>query len=68
MGSSRHGFLPFKELNADYFDQSKTGADRFKIKEGDDIVVQIEKEERANKGAALSTLSLIHISEPTRPY
>ena len=55
MGSSRHGFLPFKELNADYFDQSKTGADRFKIKEGDDIVVQIEKEERANKGAALST-------------
>ena len=55
MGSSRHGFLPFKELNADYFDQSKSGADRFKIKEGDDIVVQIEKEERANKGAALST-------------
>ena len=55
MGSSRHGFLPFKELNADYFDQSKTGADRFKIKEGDDIVIQIEKEERANKGAALST-------------
>ena len=55
MGSSRHGFLPFKELNADYFDQSKTGADRFKIKEGDDILVQIEKEERANKGAALST-------------
>ena len=55
IGSSRHGFLPFKELNADYFDQSKTGADRFKIKEGDDIVVQIEKEERANKGAALST-------------
>ena len=55
MGSSRHGFLPFKELNADCFDQSKTGADRFKIKEGDDIVVQVEKEERANKGAALST-------------
>ena len=55
LGSSRHGFLPFKELSSEYFDQSKTGMDRFKIKEGEDIVVQIEKEERVNKGAALST-------------
>ena len=55
LGSSRHGFLPFKELSPEYFDSSKTGSDRFKIKEGDDIVVQIEKEERVNKGAALST-------------
>ena len=55
LGSSRHGFLPFKELSPEYFDQSKTGTDRFKFKEGDDIVVQIEKEERVNKGAALST-------------
>ena len=55
MGSSRHGFLPFKELSAEYFDPSKTGEDRFKISEGDDIVVQIQKEERVNKGAALST-------------
>lgn len=55
LGSSRHGFLPFKELSAEYFDSSKSGNDRFKIKEGDDIVVQIEKEERVNKGAALST-------------
>ncbi len=55
MGSSRHGFLPFKELSPEYFDPSKTGMDRFKIKEGDDIVIQIEKEERVNKGAALST-------------
>ena len=55
LGSSRHGFLPFKELSPEYFDNSKTGADRFKVKEGDDIVVQIEKEERVNKGAALST-------------
>jgi len=55
LGSSRHGFLPFKELSSEYFDQSKTGTDRFKIKEGEDIVVQIEKEERVNKGAALST-------------
>ena len=55
MGSTRHGFLPFKELSLDHFDPSKTGSERFKIKEGDDIVIQIEKEERANKGAALST-------------
>ena len=55
LGSSRHGFLPFKELSPEYFDPSKTGMDRFKIKEGDNIVVQIEKEERVNKGAALST-------------
>ena len=55
LGSSRHGFLPFKELSPEYFDSSKTGSDRFKISEGDEIVVQIEKEERTNKGAALST-------------
>ena len=55
LGSSRHGFLPFKELSAQYFDPSKSGDDRFKIKEGDDIVIQIQKEERVNKGAALST-------------
>ena len=29
LGSSRHGFLPFKELSSEYFDQSKTGMDRF---------------------------------------
>ena len=55
LGSSRHGFLPFKELSAEYFDPSKTGDERFKITEGDDIVIQIQKEERVNKGAALST-------------
>ena len=45
MGSSRHGFLPFKELSPEYFDPSKNGMDRFNVKEGDDIVIQIEKEE-----------------------
>ena len=45
----------FKELSAEYFDPSKSGDERFKIKEGDDIVIQIQKEERVNKGAALST-------------
>ena len=55
LGSSRHGFLPFKELSPEYFDPSKSGMERFKIKEGDDIVIQIEKEERVNKGAVLST-------------
>ena len=43
MGSTRHGFLPFKELSPDHFDPNKTGSERFKIKEGDDIVIQIEK-------------------------
>ena len=43
LGSSRHGFLPFKELSAEYFDPSKSGDERFKIKEGDDIVIQIQK-------------------------
>ena len=56
LGSSRHGFLPFKELSPEYFDSSKTGSDRFKISEGDEIVVQIEKEERTNKGAAAPLL------------
>ena len=48
-------FCLLKNYLPEYFDSSKTGSDRFKIKEGDDIVVQIEKEERVNKGAALST-------------
>lgn len=59
-GSDRHGFLPFKEISKDYF-QGKEKADLSKvsiadvIKEGQEIVVQVEKEERGNKGAALTT-------------
>ncbi|MBB5357272.1 ribonuclease E [Rhodanobacter sp. ANJX3] len=57
-GAERHGFLPIKEISRDYF---TTGLDPHKasirelIKEGQEVVVQVEKEERGNKGAALTT-------------
>ena len=58
-GSERHGFLPFKEISAEYFNDpeinhSKTRIDRV-VNEGDYVVVQVEKEERGTKGAALTT-------------
>jgi ribonuclease E len=59
-GASRHGFLPLKEIARSYFLQ-KEGADpgRQKItdllEEGQELVVQVDKEERGNKGAALTT-------------
>src|SRR5690349_1928319 len=57
-GEDRHGFLPFKEIAKTYF---REGADvrnariQDVIKEGDELLVQVEKEERGNKGAALTT-------------
>lgn len=58
-GSERHGFLPFKEISRAYLsnDSSDGGRPdvRNGIKEGQEIVIQIEKEERGNKGAALTT-------------
>ncbi len=57
-GEDRHGFLPFKEISRQYF---KEGADvrsakiHDVIKEGQELLVQVEKEERGNKGAALTT-------------
>ena len=58
-GAQRHGFLPLKEISKEYFrTQSAQGA-RLNIKEllqeGQELVVQVEKEERGNKGAALTT-------------
>jgi ribonuclease E len=59
-GAERHGFLPLKEIARGYFDQEavKPGS-RISIKEvlkeGQEVVVQIEKEERGNKGAALTS-------------
>ncbi|MFC4762064.1 Rne/Rng family ribonuclease [Dyella koreensis] len=57
-GAERHGFLPLKEVSREYFtpglDPNKT-AIRELIKEGQEVVVQVEKEERGNKGAALTT-------------
>ena len=59
-GADRHGFLPFKEVARSYFsDEAKKGDGRPDIKtalrEGQEVVVQIDKEERGNKGAALTT-------------
>jgi ribonuclease E len=59
-GAERHGFLPFKEIGPEYLSESGQNAPnrssiKSLIKEGMEIVVQIEKEERGNKGAALTT-------------
>ncbi len=59
-GAERHGFLPFKEVSRMYFTeeaQKSSGRPdiRTAIKEGQEVVIQIEKEERGNKGAALTT-------------
>ncbi|WP_443638294.1 ribonuclease E [Candidatus Njordibacter sp. Uisw_058] len=57
-GSERHGFLPLKEISREYFkDQSQSSRSSIRelVKEGQEIVVQIDKEERGNKGAALTT-------------
>ena len=59
-GADRHGFLPFKEISKDYWKQTnkKTeGRPNIKdvIKEGQELMVQVDKEERGNKGAALTT-------------
>jgi ribonuclease E len=57
-GADRHGFLPLKEISSEYFvKQVDSGKPNIKdvLKEGQDIVVQIDKEERGNKGAALTT-------------
>ncbi|MCG8370167.1 MAG: ribonuclease E/G, partial [Proteobacteria bacterium] len=57
-GAERHGFLPLKEISSEYFVADHSGGKpniRDVLKEGQDIVVQIDKEERGNKGAALTT-------------
>lgn len=58
-GAERHGFLPLKEIAREYFPKgySFQGRPNIKevIKEGQEVIVQIDKEERGNKGAALTT-------------
>ncbi|MBB5014914.1 Rne/Rng family ribonuclease [Rehaibacterium terrae] len=57
-GGERHGFLPLKEISRDYFqagvDPNKAGLKEL-LREGQEVVVQVDKEERGNKGAALTT-------------
>ncbi|MDP2570917.1 ribonuclease E [Vibrio penaeicida] len=58
-GAERHGFLPLKEIAKDYFPDGYTYQGRPSIKEvlqeGQEVIVQVEKEERGSKGAALTT-------------
>jgi len=57
-GGERHGFLPLKEISPDYFAEGlnpdKSGIKEL-LREGQEVVVQVDKEERGNKGAALTT-------------
>ncbi|WP_313759459.1 Rne/Rng family ribonuclease, partial [Diaphorobacter nitroreducens] len=57
-GEDRHGFLPFKEISKQYFAEGVSPSQariQDVIKEGQELIVQVEKEERGNKGAALTT-------------
>ncbi len=59
-GADRHGFLPLKEISKEYFAKKGGGGDgrpRIKdvVKEGTEVIVQVDKEERGTKGAALTT-------------
>jgi len=57
-GEERHGFLPFKEISRSYFAEGvdvRMATIKEAIREGQELIVQVEKEERGNKGAALTT-------------
>lgn len=57
-GEDRHGFLPFKEISKQYFAEGVSASQariQDAIREGQELIVQVEKEERGNKGAALTT-------------
>ena len=57
-GVDRHGFLPFKEISRSYFREGVSVRDatiKEALREGQELLVQVEKDERGNKGAALTT-------------
>ena len=54
-GSTRHGFLPLKELSRSFYKKNSQGKSECTLREGQEILVQINKEERGTKGATLST-------------
>ena len=59
-GSERHGFLPLKEISRTYFkkkgfDGNNRASIQELVREGQEVIVQVDKEERGNKGAALTT-------------
>ncbi len=56
-GGTRHGFLPFKEVAPQYYQSGSGNRPSLKeaLREGQELLVQVEKDERGNKGAALTT-------------
>src|SRR2546430_15825295 len=56
-GADRHGFLPFKEISRDYLREGEGSKSRIQdqLKDGQELIVQVDKDERGNKGAALTT-------------
>ncbi|GEM_PF-2007725 len=56
-GAERHGFLPLKEVSRAYFSESAGGRQNIRdlLREGQELIVQVEKDERGSKGAALTT-------------
>ncbi len=54
-GTDKQGFLPFKEIDSIYISESAKHRDFTKLKEGTKVIIQVEKDERGNKGAALTT-------------
>tara|TARA_Y100000748_G_scaffold132697_1_gene111312 strand:+ start:360 stop:2339 length:1980 start_codon:yes stop_codon:yes gene_type:complete len=54
-GSERHGFLPLKDLSSEFYKKDKKGKFVCILEEGQEIIVQVTKEERGTKGAALTT-------------
>ncbi|MFI4903626.1 MAG: Rne/Rng family ribonuclease [Burkholderiales bacterium] len=54
-GTERHGFLPFKEISPQYLKDGGRGRTADHLKEGQELIVQVDKDERGSKGAALTT-------------
>src|SRR5512143_1920936 len=59
-GTDRHGFLPFKEISRQYLkggdgEEASRGRIQDQLKDGMELIVQVDKDERGNKGAALTT-------------
>src|SRR5687767_13336213 len=56
-GTERHGFLPFKEISRQYLREGDETPRRVldQLREGQELIVQVDKDERGNKGAALTT-------------
>jgi ribonuclease E len=61
-GTEKQGFLPFKEIDPKYLPENSKYRDFNSLKEGAELIIQVEKDERGNKGAALTT----YVSLPGR--